>query len=477
MTVSEPRAIEVVPSMYGALSELVAALVAREPWWSTARREEHRVGGDDGHGGGDGHAVPPDPAAAGAGAGAPGAGWPPDPPTPVVRSADVLLAGRPGLLDVVADVGAATVHRVLGLRAPGEESAFLPDADPAPLGVLDDAEGLAIVFDALTDASFCQGLLRVVTGADDDLAPVRRGWSSREHDSLVFDDRLVLTIFKELPAPGGPHPGLEMLLALDRVGFNRLIAPHAVWRRGPLDLGIVQDYPAGSTSGWALALTSLRDLYASGLPPDQAGGDFAVEARRLGTMTARLHLGLDEAFGRVPGDPGAWADAVVAAIRPVEPDLLDDPAVVTMLDGLRESTARRPAIRTHGDLRLGRVLRTDIGWFLADFSPGGPAAEAGLGALPGSPPGFRSPLADVADMLWSFHRVTEMAAAERTPSEPPELAALARAWEARNRRAYLSAYLATPGIGGLVPRVPGLVRALVAAFQLERAAWARSSPG
>jgi len=178
----------------------------------------------------------------------------------------------------------------------------------------------------------------------------------------------------------------------------------------------------------------------------------------------------------------------VSAVRPVEPDLLDDPAVVAMLDDLRSSTTRCLAIRTHGELNLRLVIRTDIGWFLADFPPGGAAGDraadddVGRAAArrPGAPvrssPGFRSPLADVADMLWSFHRVTERAASERAPSEPPEVAALARAWEARNRRAYLSAYLSTPGIGGLVPRAPGLVRSLVAAFQLERAALARPSP-
>ncbi len=465
MTISEPRAVEVPASLHGALAELVAALVAREPWWSKGDGAQADAAGLTD--------TDPEPA---------------ELPTPVVRSADVLQAGRPGLLSVVADVGDATIHRVLGLRAPGEESAFLPDADPAPLGLFDDTDGLAIVFDALTDASFCLALLRAVTGADDEPGPVRRARSGRDHDSLVFDDRLVLTVFKELPDADGPHPGLEMLLALDRVGFNHLIAPRAVWRRGSLDLGVVQDYPAGSTSGWALALTSLRDLYASGLPPDQAGWDFAVEAKRLGTMTARLHLGLDEAFGRVPGDPGAWADTVASVVRPVEPDLLDDPAVAAMLDDLRTSTTRCLAIRTHGDLHLGLVIRTDIGWLLADFPPGGAAGERSAEDAreraaenrPGSPvrtaPVFRSPLVDVADMLWSFHRVAERAASERAPSEPPEVAALARAWEARNRRAYLSAYLATPGIGGIVPRVPGLVRSLVAAFQLERAALARPSP-
>ena len=59
----------------------------------------------------------------------------------------------------------------------------------------------------------------------------------------------------------------------------------------------------------------------------------------------------------------------------------------------------------------------------------------------------------------------------------PGLATLAQAWEARNRRAFVAGYLATPGIGGLVPTDREVVRNLVAVFELERAARLTRPPG
>jgi len=76
----------------------------------------------------------------------------------------------------------------------------------------------------------------------------------------------------------------------------------------------------------------------------------------------------------------------------------------------------------------------------------------------------------VADLAWSFHHVGAIAISERDPLGRGEFAPLATAWEARNRRAFLSGYLATPGIGGLVPTDREVVRQLVAVFELERAA-------
>jgi len=95
--------------------------------------------------------------------------------------------------------------------------------------------------------------------------------------------------------------------------------------------------------------------------------------------------------------------------------------------------------------------------------------------MPAAPPGgigpeFRSPLEDVADMFWSFHRVALAAALEREPSDFGSLIDQAKAWEARNRRAFLVGYLATAGIGGLVPADREMVRNLVGVLELERAA-------
>lgn len=389
-----------------------------------------------------------------------------EPDSVVIRSADRLRPGRPGLIDVVADVPGRTVHVVFGLRSPGDEVQFLADADDAPLGILEDEDGLAVVFDALADAELATCLLEVVAGDQGALERVRRMSVSSDSVSLTFDERLAFTVFQQLQV-GRPDPGLALFLGLDAVGFNHLLAPRAVWRRDGTDLGIVQDYQAGSTGGWSLALTSLRDLYAFGGLPEHAGGDFAAEAHRLGTMTARMHLGLDRAFGRKDGDFASWAAGVESALRPLDPGLFAHDAAFSLLAELRASGGHCAAIRTHGDFHLGRVARTDIGWFVFDFSPGGDPAFT-FGTAPDEDPAFHFPLADVADMLWSFHHVAAAAATERDPAGQLGLHALARAWEVRNRRAFLSGYLATPGIGGLVPPERDLVRRLTAAFEFER---------
>jgi maltokinase len=252
-----------------------------------------------------------------------------------------------------------------------------------------------------------------------------------------------------------------MLVTLDEVGFNHLAAPIALWRRQGRDLGVVQELLLGSAPGWALALTSLRDLYGSGVPPERAGGDFALEARSLGTMVARMHLALDRAFGRRSGAVADWAGQVESTVQQLDPELLE-PGVLGTLSALRGRAEQYPMVRTHGDLHLGRTARTDQGWVVADWLPGGVDAFGD--------PLFRSPLADVADMLWSFRHVATAALEERDPALRPGLGSSAEAWEARNHRGFLAGYLDTPGIEDLVPSDRELVAELTATFELERSA-------
>ncbi|HUC38431.1 MAG TPA: hypothetical protein VMR97_15065 [Acidimicrobiales bacterium] len=398
--------------------------------------------------------------------------------------AEILAAGRPGIVDVVAEVGGRVLHLPLGLRSPGEESHFLPEGDDAVLGIFEDSEGVALVTDVLSDTELSTLLLRVVTGQRTDPSLMRQLRADERSVTLVVEDRLAFTVFTELAR--GPRLGLELLLALDEVGFNHVAAPIATWRRGERDLGFVQEYLPGASSGWALALTSVRDLYASGGPPEIAGGDFAAEARRLGTMTARMHLGLDEAFGRRAGDFSAWADGVEAAVRPLAPRLLERQDVGELLARLRRIEGPSHAIRTHGDFHLGRVYRTELGWYVGDLGPGGrprtragtipdtPAGQWANGTAPSAglarEPAFRSPVADVADMSLSFGLVSRTAAKERDPTGREGLDDLAEAWEQRNRGAFLTGYLETPGILDLVPARRESVAVLVAAFELERTA-------
>ncbi len=415
----------------------------------------------------------------------------------MILEAEVVSRGRPGIVDVVARVGDGIVHLPLGLREPGGETKFLAGDEDPVLGVFEDEDGLAVAFDALHDSEVVTSLLRHVTTQDADPTRVRQIRHTPDSVTLALEDRLAFTVFMELVE--GPRPGLGLLLALDEVGFNHIAAPVAVWRRSGRDLGIVQEYLPGASSGRALAVTSVRDLYASGGPPELAGGDFGAEAHRLGTMAARMHLGLEEAFGRRQGDAVAWADDLEQALRPVAPTLLDRPDVTTLLEELRALTVPCHAIRTHGDFHIGRVSRTEQGWYVTDFSPGGQptvtagtvasagsspeagagnagAGNAGAGELPGGAV-YRSPLADVADLLWSLGDVAAEAAEERDPTGREGLGELAEAWEARNRRAFFAGYLGVAGISALVPPGREAVRILVSAFELERQAarLARSS--
>jgi predicted trehalose synthase len=178
-------------------------------------------------------------------------------------------------------------------------------------------------------------------------------------------------------------------------------------------------------------------------------------------MTARMHLALDRAFERHPEPVAELLDAAEATIAGSDPALLDTRGMADLTKALRTPDVRLPVIRTHGDFHLGRMSRTDHGWVVSDCLPGG--------VLPGeAAPSRRSPLADVADLMWSLHQASREAALERDPAGRLDLAPLGQAWETRNRRAVLNGYLNTPGILGLTGTDRDVVRSLVAVFELAR---------
>ena len=376
-----------------------------------------------------------------------------------IERAEVLLPGRPGLVDIVARVGERRAHLVVGLRGVADEPHFLRAGDEAALGLLDDEHGLAVCTDTLRDAQLAPLLLATVRGVETRPGPV--AVLRDDDDATVIDcgDRGDLIVFPWLR--DGSRPDVDLMVGLEEAGFNHVAAPLVRWVWEGRDLGVVQEPLADRSGGWALALTSLRDFYAAGGSPEAAGGDFGNEARTLGTMTARMHLALDRAFLRHHEPVADWLDEAEATIAAADPSLLEAPGVADLVKWIRESEARLPVIRTHGDFHLGRTSRTDQGWMVSDCAPGGVLAG-------GSAPGRRTPLADVADLLWSMHQASTVAAAERDPAGRLGLAALGQAWEARNRRAFVTGYLGTAGIGGLVGPDRDLVRRLVPILELAR---------
>ena len=378
---------------------------------------------------------------------------------PVIVRAEVLRGGRPGLLDIVADVDGSLAHFVVGLRGVADEQHFLRAGEEAALGLLDDEAGLAVCTDALRDAQLGPLLLATVRGVEPRPGPVAVLRDDVDGTVLDCGDRGDLLVFPWLA--DAPRPDVDFMIGIEEAGFNHVAAPLVRWVWEGRDLGVVQEPLADRSGGWALALTSLRDFYASGGTPEGAGGDFGSEARALGVMTARLHLALDRAFLRHHEQVVDWVDAAESAIATADGSLLDAPGVSDLIKWLRDADVRLPVLRTHGDLRLERTARTDQGWVISDCRPGGvPLGETA--------PGRRTPLADVADMLWSFHRASVTAAAERDPAGRMGLESLGQAWEARNRRAFMTGYLNAPGIGGLVGPDRDLIRRFVSFLELAR---------
>jgi maltokinase len=285
--------------------------------------------------------------------------------------------------------------------------------------------------------------------------------AEQSNTSLVYDDTYILKLYRRLT--DSPNPDLEVLRALGAVGCS-VAAPALGWAEGAgATLALLQPFVKGGTDGWALALTSVRDLYAErDLHADEVGGDFAPESSRLGAVTAALHADLARALpSRV-----AAADEVRATARMLR-DRLDAavaavPALAPYADGIAAAyddvaaVGPVPVQRIHGDLHLGQCLRTGDGWIVLDFEgePARPLAERTA---------LMSPLRDVAGMLRSF----DYAARHLLADHPDTGQLLYRAveWADRNRDAFCDGYAEESG------HDPRSSTVLLRAFELDKAVY------
>ena len=386
-----------------------------------------------------------------------------------VTEAEALRDEWPILVRLLVSADGHCYQVVVGLRPEGEQLDFLRGHEDGVLGSVEVDGEHATAYDAVFDPDLGLHLYWHVTGGDESAERVRPIGVEQSNTSLVYDERFILKLFRRLLP--GPNPEVEVTSALSRVGFPWVAEPLATESAFGYDLAFVQPFLAGAVDGWALALTSLRDLFgvhdtqsmpvidisapAPALDPADAGGDFSGEASRLGETTATMHIALAEAFGRRPGDAAAWADAIEAEARRSLPQVAPALAIV---DELRVADA---AIRAHGDYHLGQVMRTDAGWYVLDFEgePDRPLEERQRPT---------SPLRDVAGMLRSLHYASAVAVSER---DGDEFAQAAEAWEARNRQAFLDGYLPVAAKGGILPADQASVDAVLAAFELEKAVY------
>jgi maltokinase len=377
------------------------------------------------------------------------------------------------LWQAVIDAAGTHYQLLIGERSASDRVDFLHGREEAVLGTLEGA----IFYDAALDAELARVLLTVASGGSESAKLARPINAEQSNTSLVFDDRMILKVFRRLHE--GHNPDVEVTTALASAGFAHVALPLVTWREEPYDLAFGQQFLAGGSEGWALALTSLRDLYNSMADdPAEAGGDFASEARRLGRMTAEMHLALSGSFGGSGADKAR--DEWSGLVRRIDEKLaeagqlegLSGPGGRLELDAMVERSRPLierlkmlddpgPFVRVHGDYHLGQVMQTDTGWYVLDFEgePARPLAERIAPA---------SPLKDVSSMLRSFDYAARHALNERPPADLASLAPLATAWESRNRQAFLEGYREVPDISGLLPdaaRTP----AVLIAYEIDKA--------
>ena len=301
----------------------------------------------------------------------------------------------------------------------------------------------------------------------DDASLVLSGEQS--NTSMIFGDTAIMKFFRRLQP--GVNPDIEVQAALSRLGaanIARMLGSIETDVDGVASsLAFLQEFMSSATDGWVLATTSVRDLMAEAdLHADEAGGDFAGEAERLGAAVARTHADLATAFGTreattddLTARSAAMLDRLRAAL-PIVPQLADiaEPLGDLFRDIAGLAGTGEPVMlqRIHGDLHLGQVLRTVYRWVLIDFE-GEPMAAIDARRTQDFA------LRDIAGMLRSFeyagyHRVVEF-------GNDPQLTYRAAEWAARNRNAFCVGYAEAAGAD------PRSYELLLRAFEADKAVY------
>jgi trehalose synthase-fused probable maltokinase len=290
--------------------------------------------------------------------------------------------------------------------------------------------------------------------------------SEQSNSSIVFDDALILKVFRRVEA--GINPELELLRFLTEQKFEN-IAELAGWyayngRQMDATLGIMQRFVVGAEDGWERALDAIVD-------GDEA---FFDTLRRLGEVTGRMH----SLLASDPSDPnfcpeqtsteslGLLTATVDEEIEQVFASLPEDVAELEPIRGRGEEVRERlrlltnlggtgRVIRTHGDFHLGQTLWNGDDWVILDFE-GEPARS-----LP-ERRRKRSPLRDVAGMLRSFAYAASAVSVQRRVDAHSE-------WEDNARDEFLEGYRDTIE-PSLVPSGTAMDK-LLQVFELEKAVY------
>ena len=331
--------------------------------------------------------------------------------------------------------------------------------------------------------------------------PARISSAEQSNTSILYDQRLILKLFRHLQP--GENPDVEIGRFLTEVAHFPRIAPFLGEIRDtdaegkPTTVALLQGLVENEGDGWEFTLDELARYYESvatlplpsdtGAPPSfttELAGDTSsvvpVEAREhaglsldaaalLGRRTAEMHLALatpidNPAFTPEPFTSDALAadvtriraqitsalDALKRAFNTLPDELTTDTAALilsrrTQLFARAHALSELPPteagmrIRIHGDYHLGQLLRSRNDYVILDFEgePARPLAERRA---------KQSPLKDVAGMVRSFSYAAYSALdrfAQRNPAAARSLEPWAQLWQNAVSNEFLHAWRAT----------------------------------
>lgn len=313
--------------------------------------------------------------------------------------------------------------------------------------------------------------------------PIKPLGAEQSNTSFAFGQQLVGKLLRRVEPDGNLE--VEILQALAsaerRPNVPTLEARIDVEARdGTSTLWLSESYISNEGDAWQLAIDHAQRFYEAALsgrhgepPParplslEAAVGiepDFVALSRLLGRRTAELHAALFET-SRGDDTPKAFSAlssrAFYQSVRNLSTKALDalksaplpEPAqrlarevlarkadLRTLLDKALSSPLSGQRMRVHGDYHLGQVLYTGSDFYIIDFE-GEPARP------PRERRRLRSPFADVAGMLRSFHYAAfgvltmPLPGAHIRPEDKEQLEPWAQHFFHTCGRAFLSAYL------------------------------------
>jgi maltokinase len=364
-----------------------------------------------------------------------------------------------------ADAAEQLAHAYVGSAADAEGGSPIALYD-----ALHDKEVTGHWLEAVAEQAEVDGVMDFVRTAQPEEIPVHEPslalTAEQSNTSLVFGDAAIMKVFRRLEP--GLNPDIEIHAALGKLG-SRHVARLLGYATAQLDgqqwsLAMVQEFLTTATDGWQLATNSVRDLMAEAdLHADEAGGDFAAEAHRLGLATAEVHADLATAFGTSQLSQAELGDRAATMNARLDAALVEVPELAEVEPGLRQAYTDFAALgqlvtaqRVHGDLHLGQVLRTSHRWVVLDFE-GEPAKSISERQAPDSP------IRDVAGMLRSFdyaarHQLIDI-------GSTPQSEFRANEWAERNRSAFCAGYAEGGGAD------PGDAAVLLRAFEADKAVY------